>query len=39
MSHDACKQVKRICKRYYKPYVMMRSSGVTAREKELDSVV
>ncbi len=39
VSHDACKQVKRICKRYQKPFVMMRSSGVSALEKQLESVV
>ncbi len=39
VSHDACKQVKRICKRYSKPFVMMRSSGVSALEKQLESVV
>ncbi|PIE72814.1 MAG: hypothetical protein CSA20_05790 [Deltaproteobacteria bacterium] len=38
VSHDACKQVKRICKRYDKPFVMMRSSGVSALEKELETV-
>lgn len=38
VSHDACKQVKRICKRYCKPFVMMRSSGVSALEKELEAV-
>ncbi len=38
VSHDACKQVKRICKRYRKPFVMMRSSGVSALEKQLESV-
>ncbi len=38
VSHDACKQVKRICKRCSKPFVMMRSSGISALEKELEAV-
>lgn len=39
VSHDACKRVKKICKRYCKPFRMMRSSGVSALEKELEAVV
>lgn len=30
VSHDACQRVKRMCKRYQKPFVMMRGSGLSA---------
>lgn len=30
VSHDACLTVKKICKQYETPYVMMRSSGISS---------
>ncbi len=30
VSHDACNCVKKICKRYRKPFAMMRSSGLSS---------
>ena len=38
VSHDACKCVKKICKRYSKPYVMMRSSGLSSLAKSLNEI-
>ncbi len=39
VSHDACKRVKTICKRYQKPFVMMRSSGLSSLAKGLEGIV
>lgn len=39
VSHDACKCVKKICKRNSKPFVMMRSSGLSSLAKGLGSLV
>ena len=39
VSHDACNCVKKICKRYQKPYVMMRSSGLSSLAKGLNDIV
>ena len=39
VSHDACTCVKKICKRYQKPFVMMRSSGLSSLSKGLTKVV
>lgn len=39
VSHDACKCVKKICKRYQKPFVMMRSSGLSSLAKGLSDIV
>lgn len=39
VSHDACTCVKKICKRYQKPYVMMRSSGLSSLAKGLSDIV
>ncbi len=39
VSHDACNCVKKICKRYRKPYAMMRSSGLSSLTKGLSVVV
>ena len=39
ISHDACTRVKKICKRYQKPYVMMRSSGLSSLAKGLTEVL
>lgn len=38
VSHDACKCVKKMCKRNCKPYVMMRSSGLSSLAKGLETV-
>ena len=38
VSHDACKCVKKICKRYEKPFVMMRSSGLSSLAKGLNNI-
>ncbi|PID77663.1 MAG: hypothetical protein CSB24_00260 [Deltaproteobacteria bacterium] len=38
VSHDACKCVKKFCKKYQKPFVMMRSSGVSSLAKELETI-
>lgn len=39
ISHDACKCVKKICKRNSKPYVMMRSSGLSSLAKGLETII
>ncbi|MFV0439640.1 MAG: DUF2325 domain-containing protein [Desulfopila sp.] len=39
VSHDACKSVKKICKRYQKPFVMMRSSGLSSLAKGLSEIM
>jgi len=39
VSHDACNCVKKICKRYQKPFAMMRSSGLTSLTRGLSKVV
>ena len=39
VSHDACNCVKKICKRYQKPFVMMRSSGLSSLAKGLGDIV
>lgn len=39
VSHDACNCVKKICKRYHKPFVMMRSSGLSSLTKGLGEVI
>lgn len=39
VSHDACKCVKKICKRYQKPFVMMRSSGLSSLTKGLSEII
>jgi len=39
ISHDACICVKKICKQYQKPYVMMRSSGLSSLAKGLTEIV
>lgn len=38
VSHDACKKVKKICKQYSKPFVMMRSSGLSSLAKSLSEI-
>lgn len=39
VSHDACNCVKKICKRYQKPFVMMRSSGLASLAKGLNGII
>ncbi len=39
VSHDACNCVKKICKRYQKPLVFMRSSGLSSLAKGLGEIV
>ena len=39
VSHDACSRVKKMCKQYQKPYVMMRSSGLSSLAKGLSQIV
>lgn len=38
VSHDACLCVKRICKRYRTPFVMMRSSGLSSLARSLGEI-
>jgi hypothetical protein len=39
VSHDACTCVKKMCKHYQKPFVMMRSSGLSTLARELECLV
>lgn len=39
VSHDACKCVKKICKRNCKPFVMMRSSGLSSLARGLGTII
>lgn len=39
ISHDACTRAKKMCKRYQKPFVPMRSSGLSALAKGLDDII
>jgi hypothetical protein len=39
VSHDACTCVKKMCKHFQKPFVMMRSSGLSTLARELESIV
>lgn len=39
ISHDATNCVKRICKRNQKPYVMMRSAGLSSLAKGLSEII
>lgn len=39
VSHDACTCVKKMCKHYRKPFVMMRSSGLSSLSKELNNII
>lgn len=38
VSHDACNRVKKICKRYQKPFVLMRSSGLSSLTRSISEV-
>lgn len=38
ISHHACLCVKKLCKQYQKPYVMMRSSGLSSLAKGLEEL-
>ncbi|WP_310601406.1 DUF2325 domain-containing protein [Desulfobulbus sp.] len=39
VSHDACNCVKKMCKRYQKPFVLMRSAGLSSLAKGLSEIV
>ena len=39
ISHDACNCVKKMCKRYQKPFVLMRSAGLSSLAKGLSEIV
>lgn len=39
VSHDACNCVKKMCKRYQKPFVLMRSSGLSSLARGLNDIV
>lgn len=39
VSHDACTCVKKMCKHYRKPFVLMRSSGLSTLARELGNMV
>lgn len=39
VSHDACTCVKKMCKRYQKPFVLMRSSGLSSLARGLNEIV
>jgi hypothetical protein len=39
VSHDACNCVKKMCKRYQKPFILMRSSGLSSLARGLDEIV
>ena len=38
-SHDACKRVKKVCKKNSKPFVMMRSSGLSSFAKGIKAII
>ena len=38
VSHDACNCVKKICKRYQKPFVLMRSASLSCLAKGLSNI-
>ncbi|HHD57299.1 MAG TPA: DUF2325 domain-containing protein, partial [Desulfobulbaceae bacterium] len=39
VSHDACTCVKKMCKRYQKPFALMRSSGLSSLAKGISEIV
>lgn len=39
VSHDACNGVKKMCKRFQKPFVLMRSAGLSSLAKGLSDIV
>ena len=39
VSHDACVCVKKTCKRYQKPFILMRSSGLSSLVKGINDIV
>lgn len=39
VSHDACNCVKKMCKRFQKPFVLMRSAGLSSLAKGLSAIV
>ena len=39
VSHDACNCVRKMCKRHQKPFILMRSSGLSSLAKGLSNIV
>lgn len=39
VSHDACNCIKKMCKRYRKPFVMMRSASLSSLARGLSNIV
>jgi hypothetical protein len=39
VSHDACNCVKKMCKRFQKPFILMRSAGLSSLAKGLSDIV
>ncbi len=39
ISHDACTCVKKMCKQYQKPFVLMRSSGLSTLARKIENIV
>lgn len=39
VSHDACHCVKKMCKRHQKPFVLMRSAGLSSLARGLEDIV
>lgn len=39
ISHDACTRAKKMCKQYQKPFVPMRTSGISALARGLDEIL
>ncbi len=39
VSHDACSCVKKMCKRYQKPFALMRSSGLSSLARGISEIV
>jgi hypothetical protein len=38
VSHAACQRIKQICKALSRPFVMMRSSGLSTFARELNAI-
>lgn len=39
VSHDACNRVKKMCKRFQKPFVLMRSASLSSLARGLKNIV
>jgi SET domain-containing protein len=39
ISHDVCNCAKKICKRYQKPFILMRSASLSSLAKGLSDIV